>query len=127
MNYAAIGDIHGNIFALDACFNSLEQFQKNQDLKLDKIFIMGDLLTYGTNVNDTLDKLINFSENNNVEFILGNHDEMYHKLLNGENSIYFENLPDWIRFSVDSTLKKIDSELFKSIKMKKFCSIEIKM
>ena len=33
MNYAVIGDIHANIFALDACFNSLEQFQKNQDLK----------------------------------------------------------------------------------------------
>ena len=104
MNYAAIGDIHANIFALDSCLNSLETFQEKKELKLDKIFIMGDLLTYGTHVNDCLEKLIMFSNTNNVEFILGNHDEMYHQLLTGQESYYFKKLPEWIKSSVDLTL-----------------------
>ena len=46
MNFAVIGDIHANIFALEACLDSLIKFQKNHDFKFDKIFFIGDLLTY---------------------------------------------------------------------------------
>ena len=120
MNFAVIGDIHANIFALDACLDSLTKFQKNQDFKFDKIFFLGDLLTYGTHINDTLEKLISFSLKNNVEFILGNHDEMYHQLINRQESSYLEKLPEWIKLSVDLTLEKLDKKLFKSIKMNKF-------
>lgn len=123
MNFAVVGDIHANIFALEACLNSLEKYQNDKKLKLDKIFFIGDLLTYGTNVNSTLEKLISFERKNNVDFILGNHDEMYYQLIFGKESNYFNKLPDWIKFSVDLTLKEIDINLFKSIKMKKFCVI----
>ncbi len=120
MNFAVIGDIHANIFALEACLDSLTKFQKNQDFKFDKIFFIGDLLTYGIHINDTLEKLISFSLKNNVEFILGNHDEMYHQLINREESSYFEKLPEWIKLSVALTLEKLDKKLFQSIKMNKF-------
>ncbi len=120
MNYAVVGDIHANIFALDACLDSLKKFQNNQNFKLDKIIFIGDLLTYGTHVNDTLEKLLNFSLKNNVEFILGNHDEMYHQLLSGKDSYYFKKLPEWIKISVDLTLEKLDEKIFNSFKMNKY-------
>lgn len=120
MNFAVVGDIHANIFALDACLDSLTKFQNNRDFEFDKIFFIGDLLTYGTHINDTLEKLISFSLKNNVEFILGNHDEMYHQLIIRQESSYFDKLPDWIKLSVDLTLEKLDKKLYQSIKMNKF-------
>ncbi len=124
MNYALIGDIHANIFSLDACIKSLEKFQQNEQIKFEKVFIIGDLLTYGVNINETLEKLINLTKKNNVEFILGNHDEMYHELLDNNKSIYFEKMPDWIKFSVEKTLKELDIKLFKSIKMKRYINLD---
>ena len=119
MNYAVIGDIHANIFALDSCLDSIEKFENNRNTKLDRIFFIGDLLTYGVNINQTLARLIEFKKTHKVEFIMGNHDEMYFKLLKGEKSIYFDQMADWIKISVESTLKEIDTKLFNSIKMKK--------
>tara|TARA_Y100000589_G_scaffold332042_1_gene388758 strand:- start:2008 stop:2853 length:846 start_codon:yes stop_codon:yes gene_type:complete len=123
MNFAVVGDIHANIFALDACLDSLIKFENSQDFKFDKIFFIGDLLTYGVNINNTLEKLVNYGLKNNVEFILGNHDEMYHQLLTGQESYYFKKLPEWIKSSVDLTLEKLDKKLFKSINMNKFFSL----
>ena len=118
MNYAVVGDIHANIFALDACLDSLKKFQNNQNFKLDKIIFIGDLLTYGTHINDTLEKLISFSLKNNVEFILGNHDEMYHQLIVREESSYFAKLPERIKLSVDLTLEKLDKKFSEKSKKK---------
>ena len=63
MKTAIVSDIHGNLPALEAVLEDIERFE------VDRIVSLGDVIGYGPNPNECLDRVMEF------EFsILGNHD-----------------------------------------------------
>ena len=65
MRYAIISDIHGNLEALN------EVLRKIDNLKIDKIYNLGDLVGYGPDP----DKVIDIILKEDIPSIMGNHDE----------------------------------------------------
>jgi predicted phosphodiesterase len=109
-NVSVISDIHANSIALE---KSLSMFKEQ---KIEHLIILGDLLTYGVDVEKTLD-LVEQQINNGAVLILGNHDSLYLDLINND-FIYYNKLQDWIKESVDFTLQKLDTKRFSSLPWK---------
>ncbi len=65
MKWALFSDIHGNIRALDRVFEEIDQE------KPDKIFCLGDLVGYGANPNEVIDRL----REREIPTIMGNYDD----------------------------------------------------
>lgn len=103
---AVLSDIHGNARALEAALDQL-------GAKIDRFVILGDLLTYGPDVALVLD-LVDGLLNDGAALILGNHDQMYLDLANG-NRDYYSRLPSWLQESVDFTAKQLDVDRFRSL------------
>lgn len=110
MRIAAFGDIHGNVDALTAALRLVDK------RGADQLVILGDLLTYGVDVNQTLDLVMNRTEKSEVVLIRGNHDAMFEDLLETGASSYAQGLPSWIRESVMWSLDKLDSTLWKPLR-----------
>lgn len=68
MRYAIFTDIHANLEALKAVLAKIDELA--QDEPIDEIWFLGDLVGYGPNPNECIDKL---TERTNV-IIAGNHD-----------------------------------------------------
>lgn len=68
MRYAIFTDIHANLEALEAVLAKIDELA--QDEPIDEIWFLGDLVGYGPNPNECIDKL---TERTNV-IIAGNHD-----------------------------------------------------
>jgi predicted phosphodiesterase len=107
LNIGFVGDVHANARALKA---ALRVFHARS---LDQLVFMGDLLSYGVDVSEVLD-LVAEEVAAGAVLVLGNHDRLYLDLLAGEQS-YYQGLPDWIRESVDFTLKRLDPALLRSL------------
>lgn len=65
MLYAFIGDIHGNIIALDAVLKVLDE------LKPDKIYNLGDIVGYGARPSECIKRV----RERGIEALSGNHDQ----------------------------------------------------
>ncbi|MEQ1564245.1 MAG: metallophosphoesterase [Myxococcota bacterium] len=107
MRLGVVGDIHANARALQEALDLV------QSRPIDQLIFLGDLLTYGPDVDEVL-ALVQEETEDGAQLILGNHDAMYLDLLDG-NQAYFDGLPLWIRESVDWTLGQLDAELFRSL------------
>lgn len=83
MKIAAISDIHGNLEALNAVINDIKK--ENAD----KIFVCGYLAVAGPNPVEVIDLLQELSSSFNMEFILGNTDEMIIKANEKEGLNYY--------------------------------------
>lgn len=68
MRYAIFTDIHANLEALEAVLAKIDELAEEQPI--DQIWFLGDLVGYGPNPNECIDKLL---ERTNV-IIAGNHD-----------------------------------------------------
>jgi putative phosphoesterase len=79
MKIAVISDIHGNLEALDAVLEDIE------NELCEKIFVLGDLAMAGPEPNETINVLKNLMSQKDVEIIQGNTDEMIVK---------YQNLPN---------------------------------
>ena len=73
MRIAVLSDIHGNIFALDAVINQIQQKQ------IDRIFFLGDLMGYYYHPKLIYQKLKEL----NATMILGNHEHLFFDCLDG--------------------------------------------
>lgn len=73
MRIAVLSDIHGNIFALDAVINQIQQKQ------IDRIFFLGDLIGYYYHPKLIYQKLKEL----NATMILGNHEHLFFDCLDG--------------------------------------------
>lgn len=73
MKIAVISDIHGNVEALEAVLNDIN------NEKCEKIFCLGDLAMAGPEPSRTLNKIKELSKNENFTLIQGNTDEMLSK------------------------------------------------
>ena len=95
---AIIGDVHGNARALRA---ALSQARRGP---LDRIVFLGDLLTYGHDVDEVLDLVAEAQDRDGATLLVGNHDRMYFDMAEGRRD-YFDRLHNWLKDTVNLTLK----------------------
>jgi predicted phosphodiesterase len=101
-----IGDIHANLFALNAAIDAIEKSECNE------LIFLGDMLTYGVDVIGVVEKIQTISQTQNTILLRGNHDAMYLSSSKTEMSDYVNNLPNWIRESVIYTDKILAKNTF---------------
>lgn len=73
-SFIAIGDIHGDIAALEQLLASIQG-------KFAKYIFLGDYIDRGMDSKGVIERLIKFSESNDSIFLKGNHEEMFLKYL----------------------------------------------
>ena len=97
------GDIHANQRALNAALATISP-SENQTL-----IFLGDLLTYGVDVTEVIDTVLELTLNQHAVLLRGNHDQLYDQLLTQSTTPdYFNALPPWIQEVSEWTLKQID-------------------
>lgn len=111
---AVIGDIHSNSLAFHAALSSIFKYE-SQVSPIDHIVLMGDLLTYGVRPKEIICEILELSCLRSVTLLQGNHDLLYSNLIDGNDLSYYENLPSWLKESVDYNLSNFDHQLFRSL------------
>ncbi len=89
----AIGDVHGCDVALDLLLSKIELTSD------DMLVILGDVVDRGPNSKRALDLIINLSIEQNVTFLMGNHEEM---MLDAYTGGKWGNA--WLRYGGQETL-----------------------
>ncbi len=97
MRRALISDIHGNLEALEAVLADIEQ------QNTDEVFCLGDIVGYGPNPRECLDKVIEVSQ----VTILGNHDQAVLFDPDGFNPVALQAV-FWTRDQLDLALGHAD-------------------
>lgn len=111
MRLAVIGDIHANAHALRAALAVVDA------RGFDLLVLLGDLLTYGASVQETLDLTVHRVARGNAVVLRGNHDALYEQLLGGDCSAeYLSRLPAWIRESVQWTFARLPMQLWSELR-----------
>lgn len=105
MRIAVIGDIHANATALEAGLRIVDE--RGCDL----VIFLGDLLTYGPDIVETIAIINRRIEKSNAILLRGNHDAMYSDLLKSDCT-YFNQLPPWIKESVSWTFEKLPVDIW---------------
>lgn len=98
-----IGDVHGNARALRGALAAARAAPP------DEIVFIGDLLTYGHDVDEVID-LVAEEQRRGATVLVGNHDQMYFDLAAGDRS-YLERLPPWLQATVEHTLERLPDDL----------------
>lgn len=104
MRIIVVNDIHSNSSALHGFCQVIE------DLSFDKIVFLGDLLTYGVDVKETLNIIESLNSRYHCIFIKGNHDQIYFDAQSGQDYEY-KPFPLFIKESVESNLNKLEANL----------------
>lgn len=103
MRFAVIGDIHANAVALEAALHVTRR--SGYDLRV----LMGDLLTYGVDVTRTLDLVSEALKKSDTILILGNHDEIYLRLIGGCSDLVPPSA-DWVKGLIEWTLPLVPAQ-----------------
>lgn len=104
MRYAIISDIHNNLEALNAVLKDIDQ------QNVEKICCLGDLLGYGPNPIECVDKLMRLRDDGKLAFCLaGNHDQAYMFSPNGFNR-YAEIAIAWTRSKIEGAKDRRSDE-----------------
>jgi predicted phosphodiesterase len=106
---AILGDLHANAGALRGALAVIDR------IGCDEMIFLGDLLTYGIDVEETLELVLSRASQDNAVLLRGNHDAIYEELLSGDER-YLSVLPKWIRESVEWTCERLPSALWGSLK-----------
>lgn len=101
MRTVVLSDIHGNLPALEAALVRCDE------LAPDRLVILGDLLSYGPATQAILDRLVDAATRWPTQWLLGNHDELYEHLQEGQTT-YFDGLADWVRESIHHTYTQLE-------------------
>lgn len=96
-----VSDIHANALALDAALAQLDASGVGH------IVVLGDLLSYGVHVHETLARLERLARECATTFLVGNHDQLYFEMQRGERG-YYEKMPTWIKESARATCAVLD-------------------
>jgi len=97
-----ISDLHANAPALRRAIELLDG--------VDHWVVLGDLLTYGCEIDETLG-LVDELVARGAVVIRGNHDQLYMDLEAGDDT-YYTRLPDWLRETVDFTRARLEIGAF---------------
>lgn len=103
--FAVFSDVHSNVQALNSFINILRIEHSKEPF--DRVIFLGDMLSYGPSPCSVIDCLMQLKDEFSIEFIIGNHDQLYFDLQVGQSSYYYQ-LPDFIKESVDYTLQLLD-------------------
>ncbi len=101
MKVAVLGDVHANATALTAALAAVDA------AGYDRLVFLGDLLTYGVDVQETMEIIHSRVGDGRSIVLLGNHDAIYRDILSGRESSYAAGLPAWIRESVGWTVDRL--------------------
>lgn len=105
MRLAIIGDIHGNAAALREAIAATDRAGYDR-----RVFI-GDLLTYGVEIEATLDLMLEATARNDTVLLRGNHDVLYDRLLDGKTDV-----PDnWVGAHMRWTLPQIPADRWRAL------------
>lgn len=100
-----LGDVHGNAGALRAALD------RARSGPIDRLVLLGDLLTYGHDVQEVIDLVADAQARDGAILLVGNHDQMYFELAEGRRA-YLDTLPSWIAESVLRTVDRLDLAAF---------------
>ncbi len=117
MRICVLSDIHGNGRALDVAIREIAKCAPDQ------VIILGDLLTYGPDVNTVLDAVESLSQQQPTRWILGNHEELYFDLNRGMTE-YVDGLPQWIQDSIRWTFERADMDRLASFPWERDCELQ---
>lgn len=106
MRVAVLGDVHANGRALSAALATVDA------AGYDRLIFLGDLLTYGVDVEETVDLVSKRLLDGRAVLLRGNHDAIYRDLLHG-SSAYANELPDWIRESINWTRERLPTSIWR--------------
>jgi len=107
MKIAVISDVHSNNEALKS---ALVEIGKKD---VGKIIFLGDLLTYGCDINETIETLLEVSLAIDMVFVKGNHDQIYFDMKD-RKEFQYKPFPDFILESVMSTFEGLKYDLAKT-------------
>jgi predicted phosphodiesterase len=96
-----LSDLHANARALR---RGIEVARAG---RVDRWVVLGDLLTYGCDIDEVLDLVDELRDVAGAVVLRGNHDQLYMDLAANERG-YYRRLPDWLRESVDYTVERLD-------------------
>ena len=116
MKIAILSDIHSNSLALEKAIEAVELEN------VDEVVFLGDLLTYGCSVQETIQLLKRYSEKRKVHFIKGNHDQIYFDMQDGKDFEY-KPFPDFILESALYTGEQLESNLYDLFEWKESVTI----
>ncbi len=117
MRVAVIGDIHANVSALQTALKIADEGG------YDQLILLGDLLTYGVDVNETLELVGDRLATGRTVLLRGNHDALYRDLLEGKTT-YYDQLPVWIKESVRWTLDRLPFDIWSQLSFKEEFKIQ---
>jgi serine/threonine protein phosphatase 1 len=81
----AVGDIHGRLDLLDDLLERIESDDAARGLAETHIIFLGDLVDRGPHSAQVIDRLMTLAtQSNRVSFLLGNHEEVFLKVLEGD-------------------------------------------
>ncbi|NQZ26979.1 MAG: metallophosphoesterase [Colwellia sp.] len=98
---AVISDLHSNFDSLSCAVEKIRQHD------VDLVVILGDLLSYGAQVDEVLALLKTLAQQLPCWFVMGNHDEFYFDLQSGQSETRYK-IPDFIKESVQWNLDKLN-------------------
>jgi len=100
---AIINDIHGNVEALKVILKRIDE------LKVDNVFISGDMIGIGPSHNEVLDLIKTIP---NLEIVKGNHEDYYLKGFNNPGAALEEKFHNWVKVTMepkhDEFLRKLE-------------------
>ena len=108
MRVAVLGDVHANFRALSAALATVDA------AGYDRLIFLGDLLTYGADVEETVDLVSKRLLDGRAVLLRGNHDAIYRDLLDGGSS-YANELPNWIRESICWTRERLPTSSWREL------------
>src|SRR3989304_2966246 len=99
--FVVLSDLHANARALRAALALV------YNEPFDHLVILGDLLTYGCEIDEVIEMVGDAQRSHRAALIVGNHDQLYFDLARGVRD-YYATLPDWLRETVDHTFERLD-------------------
>lgn len=80
----AVGDIHGRLDLLDMLLAMIERDERARDAAEAQFVFLGDLVDRGPDSAGVIGRLIALSAQRRTRFILGNHEEIFLRVLDGD-------------------------------------------
>ena len=106
----AVGDIHGRLDLLDDLLAKIHGELAERPARKPLIVFLGDLIDRGPNSAQVIEKLRSYSQEGiQTVFLLGNHEEVLLRILDGDTSL----IPNWLTYGGLECLKSygVDPQL----------------
>lgn len=109
MKVVILSDLHSNFFALEKALQIIDK------TGYDMLICLGDILSYGVDIDKVVQTIGNRTKKKNTFLIKGNHDEIYDDIFAGKKTKYIDGLPDWLKESIYFTAERLNSSDWKKL------------